>query len=196
MKGSKREIVVPGENLGVVEEYIPGEGIREEDGNLYSVYLGSLFEKEVKLSVRPLKRTILPLRPGEIALGEIRGADRQIYHIHLTALIKPRRAILSPPVSATMSKRPPNVGARPSDIVLVKVSSVKNGTVAVTMGGPPELGVLLSFCPVCGTPLKKGVGYTLVCRSCGKVYLDRKISSMYGWNPFKEGLISYVKREK
>lgn len=189
-----RKIVVPGEKLGVVEEFIPGEGVREEKGNLYSTYLGSLDEKEVRISVRPFKVSILPLRPEEIALGEIRGADRSTYHVYLTALIKPRRALLSPPVQAIMSKRPPNLGARPSDIVLVKVSSVKDGTVSVTMGGSPELGVIMSFCHACGAPLKKGVGYTLVCSRCGKVYLDKRISSKYGWNPFKEGLIKYVER--
>lgn len=190
----ERKIVVPGENLGVVEEFIPGEGVREERGNLYSMYLGYLNEKKVKIHVRPFKRPILPLEPGEVALGEIRGADRSTYHVHLTALIEPRRALLSPPVQAIMSKRSPNLGARPSDIILVKIVSVKNGTVAVTMGGSPELGVILSFCPICGAPLKKGVGYTLVCEKCGKVYLDRKISNRYGWNPFKEGLIKYVER--
>ncbi len=190
----ERRIVVPGERLGVVEEFIPGEGVREERGTLYSIYLGSLQEKDINVSVRPFKKPILPLRPGEIALGEIRSADRSVYHVHLTALVKPRRALLSPPVQAVMSKRPPNVGARPSDIVLVRINSIDNGTVTVTMGGPPDLGVILSFCPTCGAPLRKGVGYTLVCERCGKVYLDKKISSRYGWNPFKEGLIRYVKR--
>ncbi len=187
-------VVVPGEKLGVVEEFIPGDGVREEEGNLYSLYLGSLHEREINISVRPFRRPVLPLRPGEIALGEIRSADRSVFHVFLTALVKPRRALLSPPVQAIMPKKPPNVGARPSDIVLVRVNSVGNGTVTVTMGGPPELGVVLSFCPVCGAPLRKGVGYTLVCERCGKVYLDKKISSRYGWNPFKEGLIRYVKR--
>jgi len=190
----KRKVVVPGERLGVVEEFIPGEGVREEGGTLYSMYLGALHERDVNISVRPFKRPVLPVRPGEVALGEVRSADRSAYHVHLTALIRPRRSLLSPPVQAVMSKRPPNVGVRPSDIVLVRISSVSNGTVTVTVGGPPELGVILSFCPACGHPLRKGVGYTLVCGRCGKVYLDKKISSRYGWNPFKEGLIRYVKR--
>ncbi len=190
----KRRIVVPGEKLGVVEEFIPNEGIREENGNLYSLYLGSLYEKDVKLSVRPFKRPVLPLRPGEIALGEVRSADRSSYNIHLVALIKPRKALLNPPVQAVMSKRPPNLGVRPSDILLVKINSTKSGLITVTMNGPPELGVILSFCPVCGAPLRKGVGYTLVCENCGKVYLDKKISSRYGWNPFKEGMVAYAKK--
>ncbi len=56
----KRRIVVPGEKLGVVEEFIPNEGIREENGNLYSLYLGSLYEKDIKLSVRPWQRPVVP----------------------------------------------------------------------------------------------------------------------------------------
>ncbi len=191
----KRKVVVPGEKLGVVEEFIPNKGIREEEGNLYSLYLGTLQEKDVNLSVIPFKRPILPIRPGETALGEIRSADRHTYTVHLVALIKPRRALLNPPVQAVMSKRPPNLGVRPSDIVLVKINSTNNSLITVTMGGSPELGVILGFCPICGAPLRKGVGYTLVCNNCGKIYLDKRISSKYGWNPFKEGMIRYAKKQ-
>lgn len=186
-------VVVPGERIGVVEEYIGGEGVFEAGGVLFSTYLGFLDSEDLKVSVRPVKKPLLPLRAGEIALGEIRSADRSNFNLFLTVLLKPRVGVLIPPVHASMPKRASNLGARPSDLVIVKVESVENGIVTVTMEGPSELGVVRSICEACGSTLDRGVGYTLICRNCGRIYLDKKLSSKYGWNPFKEGLIRHVK---
>ncbi|MCS7102925.1 MAG: exosome complex RNA-binding protein Csl4 [Candidatus Korarchaeum sp.] len=190
MRGS---VVVPGERIGVVEEYIRGEGIFEVGGELFSSYLGFLDRKDLEVSVRPVRKPILPIRVGELVLGEIRSADRNNFNLFLTILLKPRISILVPPVHANMPKRASNLGARPSDLLIVKVENVENGVVTVTMEGSSELGVIRSICETCGSPLDRGVGYTLICRDCGRIYLDKKLSSKYGWNPFKEGLIKYVK---
>ncbi|ACB06882.1 hypothetical protein D9Q81_03905 [Candidatus Korarchaeum cryptofilum] len=185
-----REIVVPGERIGVVEEYVGAEGIFEIKGVLYSSHLGLLEKKDLEVNVKPIKRPILPVKPGEIALGEIRSADRSSFNLFLTLLLRPRVSILIPPVHANMPKRGSNIGARPSDIVIVRVESVENGIVTVTMEGAHELGVIRSICESCGSVLDRGVGYTLICRRCGKIYLDKRLSSKYGWNPFKEGLLN------
>ncbi|MEM3929185.1 MAG: hypothetical protein QXX48_02760 [Candidatus Korarchaeum sp.] len=186
-------VVVPGERIGVVEEYIGGEGVFEVGGVLFSSHLGFLDSKDLEVSVRPVRRPILPLRVGELALGEIRSADRNNFNLFLTLLLKPRVGILIPPVHANMPKRSSNLGARPSDIVIVKVESIENGLVTVTMEGSNELGVIRSICEACGSTLDRGVGYTLICRGCGRIYLDKKLSSKYGWNPFKEGLMKHAK---
>ncbi len=191
----KLRVTVPGESLGVIEEYIPGEGVLERGGVLASKYHGMLKEDNGRISVQPFRRPIYPPRVGEIALGEIRSADRSNFLIHLIALIKPRKGLLIPPVLATMSKRPVNLGVRPSDIVLVKIESIRGGQVTVTLAGSHELGAIRSFCPHCGTPLVKGVGLTLTCPTCGRIYLEKRISSRYGWNPFREGLIKYARRK-
>jgi exosome complex component CSL4 len=190
-----REIVVPGERIGVVEEYVGAEGIFESEGVLYSSHLGFLEKKELEVNVKPIKRPILPVKPGEIALGEIRSADRSNFNLFLTLLLRPRVSLLVPPVHATMPKRGSNIGARPSDIVIVKIESVENGIVTVTMEGSHELGVIRSICESCGSLLDRGVGYTLICRNCGKIYLDKRLSSKYGWNPFKEGLVNVRRGE-
>ncbi len=189
-------LVVPGERIGVVEEYIKGEGIFEVGGVLYSSQLGFLDSKGLEVSVKPVRRALLPLRVGEIVLGEIRGADRNNFNLFLTILLRPRVGLLIPPVHAIMPKRASNLGARPSDLVIVRVESVENGVITTTMEGFSELGVVRSICEACGSVLERGVGYTLICRSCGRIYLDKRLSSRYGWNPFKEGLIRYVKERK
>ncbi len=192
----KVKVTVPGENLGVVEEYIPGEGVMELGGVITSKYHGILRENNSKISVEPFRKPIFPPRVGEIALGEIRGADRSSFIVHLTAIVKPRRGLLTPPVIAVMSKKPANLGVRPSDVVLVRIESIRGGQVTVTLAGSHELGVIRSFCPNCGTPLVKGVGFTLTCPSCGRIFLEKRISSKYGWNPFRDGLIKYVERKR
>lgn len=186
-------LVVPGERIGVVEEYIKGEGVFEAGGVIYSSHLGFLNLKDLEVSVRPVRSPILPLRPGEIALGEIRSADRNNFNLLLTLLLRPRVGFLIPPVHANMPKRASNLGARPSDLVIVMIESIENGQVTVTMSGSGELGVIRSICETCGSTLDRGVGYTLICRGCGRIYLDKKLSSRYGWNPFKEGLIKHAK---
>lgn len=187
-------LVVPGERVGVIEEFVKWDGIFEVNGVLYSASLGFLEKRGLEASVRPVKNPLLPMKTGDLAVGEIRSADRNNFNLLLTIMLRPRVALLIPPVHATMPKRGSNVGARPSDLVIVKVESVENGVVTVTMEGSSELGVIRSICESCGSVLDRGVGYTLMCRRCGKIYLDKKLSSKYGWNPFKEGLIEYDRK--
>lgn len=188
------EVVVPGERVGVIEEFVKWDGIFEVNGVLYSANLGLLEKKELEAKVRPVKEPLLPIKIGSLAIGEIRSADRSNFNLLLTVMLRPRTALLIPPVYATMPKRGSNVGARPSDLVIVRVENIDNGVVIVTMEGSSELGVIRSICESCASVLDKGVGYTLMCRKCGKIYLDKKLSNKYGWNPFKEGLIEYAKK--
>ena len=45
------DIVLPGDYLGVIEEFLPGEGIIEEDGELYAARAGRVRINSEKVEI-------------------------------------------------------------------------------------------------------------------------------------------------
>ena len=65
--------VLPGDKLGVIEEFLPGPGTFQEDGVIYSNKIGIVLldTKAKRVSVFP--RTVKPLIPkrGDVVLGKV-----------------------------------------------------------------------------------------------------------------------------
>lgn len=178
-----KKIVIPGEFLGIVEEYSEGEGTFVENGKIFAKNLGTvdidLDKKEIKVQPHnpPVRLKINDTVVGKVTdLREV-GALIEIAHV----IGKDRAVTLD------------NVG-------LVHISKVSNTytenvksafgindivKACVTQANPlylstvsPDLGVLRAQCPICKTSLIKQER-TLKCESCGRTEL-RKVSSEYG----------------
>ena len=184
MNENKGELVLPGQRLGVIEELLPGEGVYvDADGMLRSARLGYLAKENGRVSVKPIREPLLPLKPGTKVVGVVWGSERALFHVKIFGVVKPK-AKLERPVSGIIPKsHPANLGVRPGDFILAKVWRVDSEQVVLTLAGP-SLGVIWAKCPSCRSPLKR-VGYTLVCDACGKVILDRRVSDLYGQNPLE-----------
>ena len=179
-------VVVPGEVVGVIEQYLPGEGTFVEDGQIISCFLGKLDVQDHKASVFPFKRADLPLKPGSLVIGRVWESERSQSSVKLFFLWEPLKSRLKSPVLAIMHKRiPENRGALPGDIVMAKVVLNTGSDLFISLARSTKLGVIRAECTKCHKKLNK-VGYALICPVCQKVYLDRKISDLYGLNPFKE----------
>ncbi len=66
------KVVVPGEFLGTIEEYVPGQNVNEVDGKIYASLYGilNLDEKHMTVSIKPA--VSLPmLKVGEIVYGVV-----------------------------------------------------------------------------------------------------------------------------
>jgi len=72
MSKEKKGVAVPGEQLGVEEEYMPGTGVYLEDGKLYSNIFGALDidTKNRKIGVRTGNRVAIP-EVGDIVEGKV-----------------------------------------------------------------------------------------------------------------------------
>ncbi len=185
MSEGQKKLVLPGERLGVIEEILPGDGAYVDgEGKVRSARLGYLTMEGGRVNVEPVKRPLLPLKPGTEVIGIVWGTERALHHVKIIGIAGKRPVKFQNPISGIMLKsHPANQGARPGDLILAKVMRADSEQVVVTMAGP-SLGVILARCPKCGAPLKR-VGYTLVCEDCGRVVLDRRVSDLYGQNPLR-----------
>ncbi len=180
------EYVIPGEILGIIEEFLPGENVyvRNDDGTLRSKVVGKT-AKNKKLHiivVSPSKRVGL-LKKGDVVYGYIDGikdviAFVKIFYIENAnkLLLKPLTGILH--VQNVSSERVKSIYNVYSYGDIIKAHVAEDG-------GPPyvlstigrEYGVILARCPRCMTILKKR-GYTLVCPAC-KTKVKKKVSLHY-----------------
>lgn len=179
----KDKIVVPGDRIGVIEEYIPHDGTYEYNNEILSSLVGFL-ERDVEkhtVSIKTIKRITLP-KPGDVVYAVVvstseRSASVMIISInekllnnYLSGLIQIR--------SSSMSKvKSIREAIRPGDIVKCEVISYNNGVYHLRMHRP-EFGVVYALCTKCGGVLAKS-GRELKCQICGNIE-NRKIANNYG----------------
>ena len=77
---TKREFVIPGDYIGVAEEFLPGDGAYEENGKIYATMVGNLDLDMSRRSASVISRTnVLPqLKEGDIVYGEIVSVKPQM----------------------------------------------------------------------------------------------------------------------
>jgi len=181
------KFVVPGEKIGVIEEFLPGPGIYVDGGDLRAANVGFLLLNlaERKMSVfRPtrLKGAACTPRPGSIVIGET-VSTQLTYCLIRIWMVGPRHL----PGFFTGLLHISNVGlrvknmfnvARPGDVVRARVISTKNRIRHLSIANK-KLGVIYAFCSQCGELLRARPDKKLVCDACGSIEL-RKLASDYG----------------
>ena len=180
-------LVVPGERLGVIEEFIPDSGTYVRDGVIYSKIVGrallDLLNKRV--SVYPLVNGELIPKVSSTVVGQIGNAQSDNV---LVRILKIENKRLSGEFSGILhisdvSDRyvdSMNDVCRPGDIVRAKVISGKNRIFHLSTNDK-NLGIVYAFCSRCGTLLEPQ-RYELHCPKCGNTE-NRKIAPDYGKEP-------------
>lgn len=180
------DFVVPGELLGISEEFIPGEGAYEEDGRIFSSVTGviELDTKERKIKITP--KTSAPLVPkgGDIVLGKVWDVKAQIAMVDILKIKGKERTLpgstrggihisQTRPTYVSDISREFKVG----DIIYARIVNTNRSPIQLSTADK-ELGVIKAFCSSCNLPLalkKKD----LMCSDCERKE-SRKMSSMYG----------------
>lgn len=175
--------VVPGEKLGVIEEFIPDSGTYVDDGYIYSSRIGYVLIDfaNKKISVYPAARNVDIPKVNSIVTGWVMNV--QDSHA-LVRIIRIRRKSLSGFFTGTIhiadvSRRYiENMydAFRIGDLVRAKVISDKNNVYHLSTK-EENLGVIYAFCSQCGEFLIKR--RMLKCVACGNIE-KRKIASDYG----------------
>jgi exosome complex component CSL4 len=178
------QVVLPGERLGVIEEFIPDAGTYVKDGVIYSKVVGRTLLNLVnkRVSVHPLVHGAIVPKVGCIILGQVSNVQKQnafvrIYEIGENEISGFFSGVLHiSDVQLRYVESMFNV-CKPGDIIRAKVVSAKNGVYHLSTKDR-NLGVVYAFCSQCGYMLelrRRGMR----CARCGKIE-KRKTAIDYG----------------
>lgn len=179
----KKRTVLPGEQVAVVEEYIPSEGTYEEGGKVYSAILGTLYlDQEEKIATVKATNPLVELKPGDIVFCEISDIRSSMATCDVVAVEGKDREITGDTygtihISKVSSNYTEQVGReyRPSDLVRAKVTQVEPSLQLSTVGS--HMGVIKALCKKCRHPMERK-GNKLYCNRCERTE-NRKIADDY-----------------
>jgi exosome complex component CSL4 len=180
-------LVMPGERLGVIEEFIPDSGTYVKDGVIFSKIIGrSLVDlQNRRVSVYPVIEGAVYPKVGTVVIGQIGNAQSdnvlvKIFRVGKKKISGSFGGILHvSDVSDRYVEQMSDV-CKPGDIVSAKVISEKNKVFHLSTNDR-NLGIIYAFCSRDGTLLNQE-GYDLKCSKCGNVE-RRKTSPDYGKEP-------------
>jgi exosome complex component CSL4 len=188
------QLAVPGDRLGVIEEFIPNAGTYVKDGVIYSKVIGRVLIDLVhrRVTVHQLIGPSKVPAVGNTVLAQVSNAQSdtagaRIFEIGEEEINGVFTGILH--VSDVALKYVDSMYdvCKAGDIIRAKVVSDKNQTYHLSTK-ERNLGVIYAFCSNCGTllePKRQGMH----CTKCGRIE-KRKTASDYG-----KGLISHMKEE-
>jgi len=178
------QFVVPGERLGVIEEFTPDPETYVKEGIIYSKVIGralvDLANKRV--SVHPLVHGARVPKVGSIILGQVlniqtENANIRIFKIDNKQLSGSFTGVLHISyVQLSYVESMFNV-CKPGDIIRAEVISEKNQVYHLSTKDK-NLGVVYAFCSRCGYALESK-RQTMYCARCGKIE-KRKSALDYG----------------
>ena len=190
---SNDNLVLPGDKIAVIEEFLPDETCYEQEGGIYSKVLGQVVTdpKKHKISVIPRKSHRL-IRNGDIGLGRVEFMKKQIasvniYHLNQEDVLIPINAVLH--ISEASQRFVKNMYevARPGDWLKFRIiRAIKPVYISLIGEG---LGVIFSFCVQCGHELEYKRRNLLECPNC-ELIQPRITSKHFKKNLFRKLRIS------
>jgi exosome complex component CSL4 len=178
------KFVLPGERLGVIEEFIPDAGTYVKDGVIYSKVMGRalLDFLNKRVSVYPLIHWVRVPKVGSIVLGQVLSVQTENAVVRIFKVGNKQLSGFFSGVLHVSNVQQRYVESmfdvcKPGDIVRAKVISEKNRVFHLSTKDK-SLGVVYAFCSQCGytLELKRNV---MRCSRCGKIE-KRKVSFDYG----------------
>ena len=163
--------VLPGEPLGVIEEFMPGKGTFEDNGNIYASIAGTLLidRKKYEISVNQGGRPTYAPQAGDIIEGTVSMVKAKVVLVQIK-----RSEGKEFPVPLIGTVHISNLGPRYiekidyaiaiDDYIRARVVRSECEPIHLTMK-EPGLGVLSSLCRWCGGKLIEG-HRDLVCTRC------------------------------
>ena len=183
-KRQSGQFVVPGDPLGVIEEFIPGQGTYVEKGKIHAKISGRtlLDMQNKKVSIYPLVRGARVPRIGSIVTGQVSNLLSKTAIIRISRIGKESLSgvfsglLYISDISQSYVDSIHDACKR-GDIIRAKVISVTNHIYHLSTTDK-NLGVIYSFCSRCGHMLQRR-RYRMVCPKCGK-YEKRHAAIDYG----------------
>ena len=177
-------LVLPGERLGVIEEFIPDSGTYVKDGVIYSKVVGralmDLLSKRV--SVYPLVNESPVPKVSSTVVGQVGNAQSdnvliRIFKIGTKRVSGVFTGILHISDVQERYVKSMNDVCKPGDIIRTKVISNKNQVFHLSTNDK-SLGVVYAFCSRCSNLLEPK-RHEMQCLKCGNIE-KRKVALDYG----------------
>ncbi|MCW4010866.1 MAG: exosome complex RNA-binding protein Csl4 [Candidatus Bathyarchaeota archaeon] len=178
-------LVIPGERLGVIEEFIPDSGTYVRDGVIYSKIIGRALMDMLnrRVSVYPLTEGAVVPKIGATVVGQVGNAQSdnvlvRIFQVgNKTKMSGVFGGILH--ISDVSDRYIDSMSevCKSGDIIRAKVISEKNQIFHLSTSDN-NLGVLHAFCSLCGNLLEQR-RHEMYCTKCGNVE-RRKTTFDYG----------------
>lgn len=176
--------VVPGEELCVAEEFMPGPGTYESGGTIYSDLTGDRVVDLNSRTVRVIAKAKTPTMPtdGSTVIGQVTNAHDKsaiisIFKVDSEILGRPFTGILHISSASPRYERNMEDVCKTGDMIKAKVFNDKNRIPELTTAGR-GLGVIRAYCSRCGNLLVL-VNRRLQCRECGNTE-HRRLVDDYG----------------
>jgi len=176
--------VVPGEELCVAEEFMPGPGTYESGGTVYSDLTGDRVADLNSRTVRVIAKVRTPTMPtdGSTVIGQVTNAHDKsaivsIFKVDSEILGRPFTGILHISSASPRYERNMEDVCKTGDMIKAKVFNDKNRIPELTTAGR-GLGVIRAYCSRCGNLLVL-VNRRLQCRECGNTE-HRRLVDDYG----------------
>ena len=176
--------VLPGDKLGVVEQFLPGIGTYEQEGTIYANFTGKakIDTKNKRVTVTATTRVPELPKEGTTVIASVthtqeKMATVSIWKINGKSLQNPFTAILHISSSSPRYERNMSDVCKAGDILRARVIDMTNRIPQLTTAGR-GLGVVRGFCSKCGGVLDFGTK-KLQCVSCGNIERKR-LAEDYG----------------
>ncbi len=178
------QIVMPGERLGVIEEFTPDSGTYSKDGVIYSRIVGRALMDMMnrRVSVYPLAKEASVPKVGTKVVGQVGNAQSDNVLVRIFKVGGKRvsgvfSGILH--ISDVEDRYVNSMGdvCKPGDLINAKVISDKNQIFHLSTVDK-DLGVVYGFCSRCGNLLEQK-RHEMRCTKCGNIE-NRKTALNYG----------------
>jgi exosome complex component CSL4 len=176
-----KKAVVPGEKLGLSEEYIAHQGTYEDDGVIYAEKAGTMIIDEAERTVRVDTGEPLPGPPrkGDLVVGMVASTRSSMAMVEIMhSITNPRTIITEDYATLHISKISGEYHKDFSDAVapgdIIKALVIEDDPAIRIKISSPELGVIKSTCINCGLAMERR-GKVFRCETCDRDY-KRKIA--------------------
>ena len=186
MNSEDEKIVMPGEKIGIIEQYMPGAGAYDDEGDIKSAILGKVKINKRRKVIHVVGKTKPAiLRRGNIIFGQITDLKPQKATVKIERLKDSDRALALPYSGVIHISRAKkgyltkiSDAFRIGDIVEARVDKVTGDSVDLNTLGS-ECGVLNAMCTNCRSYMKRTPKRNEVkCIACNKKE-KRQISRFY-----------------
>jgi exosome complex component CSL4 len=184
------QIVVPGDKLGVIEEFEPGLGTYVEESTIYSLATGralmDLLNK--KVSVYPATQISGFPKVGSIVVGQVSEVQNKQAIVRIFQVGNRMVSGFFSGLLHISDVSPRYVESmydvcKAGDVIRAKVISDKNRVFHLSTNDK-DLGAVYAFCSRCGHVLSSG-RMRMRCTECGNTE-NRKTAQHYGKGEFEE----------
>jgi len=178
------QLVLPGERLGVIEEFVPDHGTFVKDGVIFSQIIGRALPDLAtrRISVYPLAREPRVPKVGSTVVGEVSNVQSENAVVRIFQIGK---NLISGVFGGVLHISDVHLHyvdsmfdiVKAGDVIKANVISEKNQVFHLSTKDK-ELGVLYAFCSRCGETLEPR-RQAMHCPRCGNIE-NRKIALDYG----------------